>query len=83
MFCSFLALVLRKALKDRLEAKGYSFEWADILLDLNALTEVEVSHNGKRFLLRSQPRGSCSGVFRAVGVALPQTVRQLDDHVAP
>ncbi len=39
VFCSFLALVLRKALKDRLEAKGYSFEWADILLDLDALTE--------------------------------------------
>ena len=83
VFCSFLALVLRKALKDRLEAKGYSFEWADILLDLDALTEVEVDHNGKRFLLRSQPKGSCSGVFRAVGVALPPTVRQLGDQVAP
>jgi len=34
VFCSFLALVVRKALQDRLEAKGYSFEWADILLDL-------------------------------------------------
>ena len=40
VFCSFLALVVRKALQDRLEAKGYSFEWADILLDLNALTSL-------------------------------------------
>ena len=78
VFCSFLALVVRKALQDRLEAKGYSFEWADILLDLNALTEVEVAHGPKRFLLRSQPRGTCTGVFRSVGVALPPTVRQLN-----
>ena len=56
VFCSFLALVVRKALQDRLEAKGYSFEWADILLDLNALTEVEVAHGPKRFLLRSHQR---------------------------
>jgi hypothetical protein len=58
------------------------FEWADILLDLNALTEVEVSHNGKRSLLRSPPKGTCSGVFSAVGVALPPTVRRLNGDVA-
>ena len=31
VFCSFLALVLRKALNDRLAAKGYVLEWADII----------------------------------------------------
>jgi transposase len=29
VFCSFLALVLRKELEDRLAAAGHSFEWAD------------------------------------------------------
>ena len=31
VFCSFLALVLRKALNDRLAAKGYVLEWANII----------------------------------------------------
>jgi len=80
VFCSFLALVLRRALQDRLEAKESSCEWADIKLDLDNLTEVELEHGGKRFLLRSQPKGVCNSVFRAVGVAFPPTIRnvQLD-----
>jgi hypothetical protein len=34
MFCSFLALVLRKELDRRLEQYGLDFEWADIKQDL-------------------------------------------------
>jgi transposase len=80
VFCSFVALVLRRALQERLEAKSLSCEWADIKLDLDSLTEVELEHGGKRFLLRSQPKGVCNSVFRAVGVAFPPTIRnvQLD-----
>jgi hypothetical protein len=77
VFCSFLALVLRRALQERLEAKGNCFEWPDIRLDLDSLTEVELGHDPKRFVLTSQPRGTCSGVFRAVGVALPPTVQTM------
>lgn len=77
VFCSFLALVLRKALLDRLEAAGHLFEWADVLRDLEALQEVEVAHQGKRFLLRTEARGTCGAVFRAVGVALPPTIQQI------
>ena len=36
VFCSFLALVLRKELQDRLEAKGYKLEWADVLQGLGS-----------------------------------------------
>jgi hypothetical protein len=75
VFCSFLALVLRQALQERLEAKEVSCEWADIKLDLDSLTEVELEHAGKRFILRSQPKGTCSTVFRAAGVALPPNIR--------
>ena len=36
VFCSFLALVLRKELDRRLEKAGHCFEWADIKRDLKA-----------------------------------------------
>lgn len=75
VFCSFLALVLRKALMDRLAQRGDVLEWADIVRDLNGLEEIQVDQDNKRFLLRSQTTGVCSKVFQAVGVALPPTVR--------
>jgi Transposase DDE domain len=77
VFCSFLALVLRKALQDRLDALEKRFEWQRVIGDLEALQEVEVEYQDKRFLLRTQPRASCSKVFHAVGVALPATIRKL------
>lgn len=77
VFCSFLALVLRKELQDRLAARGDDkVEWADVIRDLDALTVTEVEHQGKRFLLRSEARGVCGRVFQAAGVALPPTVRR-------
>jgi hypothetical protein len=77
VFCSFLALVLRKALLERLEAAGAVPEWAAMIEDLEALQEVEVAHQNKRFRLRTEARGTCGTVFRAVGVALPPTVQQI------
>ena len=59
VFCSFLALVLRKELQDRLEASGHHFEWAEILADLEALQYTRVEYQGKRFLLRSEAGGTC------------------------
>ena len=79
VFCSFLALILRKELQARLEARGESLEWDDIVRDLEALTETEVLHEGKRFRLRAEAQGTCGKVFQAVGVALPPTVRRLED----
>jgi len=77
VFCSFLALVVRKELEDRLAAKGYELEWADIIRDLDALQEVEVEQGERRFAIRTEARGGCGKVFQAVGVAMPPTVRQL------
>ena len=86
--CSFLALVLKKELEDRIAALGEraanaaqtsSASWPDILADLDSLTETEVEQDGKRFLLRSAPRPTASLALRAAGVALPPTVRQLAD----
>jgi hypothetical protein len=77
VFCSFLALVLRQELQARLEERGHEFEWADVIEDLDRLQVVEVEQDGKRFLLRSEARGTCGQVFQAVGVALPPTVQQV------
>ena len=77
VFCSFLALILRKALQERLQAKGYAFEWRDVMTDLDALQEVQVQYQDKSFLLRSETKGTCGKVFQAVGVAVPSTVRSL------
>jgi transposase len=78
VFCSFLALLLRHELQARLKAKGKTFEWADVLRDLERVQQVEVEHQGKRFLLRSQLTGTAGRVFQAAGVAVPPTVTQLD-----
>ena len=79
VFCSFLALVLKKALEDRISALGRSGSWPQIIADLNSLTETEIEHDGKRFVVRSAPRPAASLAIRAAGVALPPTVRQVAD----
>jgi len=77
VFCSFLALVLRKELDRRLQEAGQCFEWADIKQDLKALQEVEIEDSGKTLALRTECLGTCGKVFKAVGVAIPPTIRQL------
>jgi len=84
VFCSFLALVLRQELEARLAKDDHSFEWADVIQDLDRLEIVEVEQDGKRFLLRSEVQGTCGTVFRAAGVAMPPTVQQATpDPAAP
>jgi transposase len=75
VFCSFLALVLKKALEDRIAAFSRSGSWPEIIADLDSLTETEIEQDGKRFIVRSAPRQAASLAIRAAGVALPPTVR--------
>jgi len=42
-FCSFLALVLRKELEERLAGAGLKPEWRELLADLDRLHEIEAS----------------------------------------
>jgi hypothetical protein len=74
VFCSFLALVLKSELEQRIEALGREGSWPDILADLGSLTETELDQDGKRFLLRSAPKPAASLALKAAGVALPPTV---------
>jgi transposase len=77
VFCSFLALVLRKELFRRLEQSGHSFEWTEIKQDLKALQETIIEDSGKALAIRSNCLGTCGKVFQAVGVAIPPTIREL------
>lgn len=77
VFCSFLALTLRKELDRRMEKAGHSFEWADIKRDLKSLQEVTIEDNGKSMVVRTECVGTCGKVFQAVGVAIPPTIREI------
>jgi len=75
VFCSFLALLLRKELIDRLVAAGRRFEWANIIHDLDQLLQTDVEQGGRRLRLRAAAPGCSAAVFQAVGVALPPMIR--------
>jgi transposase len=77
VFCSFLALVLRKELQKRLEEHGCCFEWSAIKQDLKALQEVTLEERGKSLAVRTECLGTCGKVFQAVGVAIPPSIREL------
>ena len=75
VFCSFLALLLRQELEDRLARKEWKLEWADVIRDLDNLVEMEVAIGGKGYVLRGQASGVAGKVFQACGVALPPALR--------
>ena len=75
VFCSFLALMLLKKLESRLEARDIRYEWNDIKRDLCALQEIELELEDTTWFLRTDLRKTCVGVFRAVGVAVPPSIR--------
>ena len=73
--CSFLALVLRKELEERLAASRLQPEWRELLADLDRLQQIEAEQDGKRFILRTPVTGTAGKLFQAVGVALPPNIR--------
>jgi Transposase DDE domain len=83
LFCSFLALVLRKELDERLAAADLDPEWDDIVRDLDRVAEVTVDQEAKRLLLRTDTPGCAASVFKAVGVALPPLVRHAPAPTPP
>lgn len=80
---SFLALLLRKELDERLAAADVAAEWDDVVRDLDRVEQMTVEQGTKRFVLRPHAPGCAGGVFKAVGVALPPLVRQLPNATPP
>jgi len=77
VFCSFLALVIRKELDRHLENSGYDYEWADIKQDLNRLQEIMITEDHRSWVIRTESVGCCGKVFQSVGVSMPPSIREL------
>jgi len=77
VFCSFLALLLKQELEKRMQQAALEWEWKEVIRGLDALQQVEANFQSRRFLLRSQLTAHASQAVRAVGVALPPTLREL------
>jgi hypothetical protein len=75
VFCSFLALILRKELQARCEQAGIKPEWGDLLRDLDRLQEITIDQDGQQVVLRTPAHGCTAAVFKAVGMALPRHVK--------
>ena len=75
VFCSFLALILRKELQARCDKAGIKPEWRDALRDLDRLQEITIEHNGDPIILRTQTQGAVGPIFKAAGIALPKNIR--------
>jgi hypothetical protein len=71
VFCTFLALVLRKELFDRLAARRSRLEWQRVVDDLTDLSEINVEQDGRRARLRTAPGPTIDPICRAVGITLP------------
>ena len=75
VFCSFLALVLKTELEERIAVLERVSSWPEIIADLDSLTETEIEYDGKHFIVRSAPRPAATLALRAAAVALPPTIR--------
>jgi hypothetical protein len=84
VFCSFLALVLRKELIDRLAGRRpKALEWQRILDDLADLSEIEVEQDGRRARLRTAPGPTIDPLCRALGITLPPVFQELPNPENP
>ena len=77
VFCTFLALVLRKELFDRLAARHSRLEWQRIVDDLADLSEIEIEQDGRRALLRTAPGPTIDPICRAIGLTLPPVFQEV------
>jgi len=75
VFCSFLALILRKELDERCRRAGFRPEWGDVQRDLDRYQEVTISKEGRQMILRTPATGVVGPLFKAARIALPPNVR--------
>jgi hypothetical protein len=75
VFCSFLALVLRKELQGRWEGAAPKPEWGDLLRDLDRLQEATLEQDGRTWHLRTEATGTVPPLLKVLGIALPPRVQ--------
>lgn len=83
VFCSFLALVLRKELQSRCAAAGIKPEWGDVLRDLDRLQQAVIDHGGQTWRIRTEATGVVPALIKALGIALPPRAQAPGPPAAP
>ena len=73
-----MSSVNRKELDMRMEEMGEIVEWLQIKQDLKRLQEVVIEQSGSKIALRTESLGDCHKVFKAIGMALPPTIRKIE-----
>ena len=83
--CTFLALLLRKELLDRLADRHTPGpEWQHIIDDLLDLSVVDIEQDGRRARLCTAPRPSIDPICRALGLTLPPIFQEMPPgHAIP
>jgi hypothetical protein len=75
VFSSFLALVLLKELQQRMQARGFDYEWDRLRKNLEDLEEVRAEAVDRQVIMRTIPKGDAGHALQAVGVALGPALR--------
>lgn len=78
LFGAFLALRLEVALQKKLAQKGWRVSWPSLMADLAALKAVEMTQEGRTFVVRTDLVGECYKGFQAVGIRPPGRVQRPD-----
>ncbi len=74
---SFLALRLEVDLQRRLDERGISVSWPDLMRDLGRVQSVLVELEGTRYQLRTTMQGASLHAFHATGVRPPASITPL------
>lgn len=82
VFCSFLALILQKEMDDRCRKIGERPEWEAALQALDAVQQVDIERDGKRWRLRTEADGQAQVMARAAGISLPPRTQALTSEAA-
>ncbi len=83
ILCSFLAVLLRTELFERLAAGNHkNLEWFHIIDDLADLSEIEVEQDGRRAKLRTAPGPTIDPICRALGITLQPVFQEVPPTAA-
>ena len=76
IFCSFLALAMRRRLDDLLREANVAPGWSTLSRDLDRLAQARIRHRSADWLVRSDASPTVEVLFRCANVALPPRAQQ-------
>jgi hypothetical protein len=77
VLCGVLALLLVHELQQRLALRGHALRWEQTRDDLRSFVEVELQAAGRRYRLRSPPRGGAGAALDALGIQVAPLVEEV------